>query len=95
MPTYMILADVNEEEFQNPQDLTTVWGDVAADVEEIGGELRESYAVMGGYDFVLILEVDDTEDALQVAVAAERYGVDTETMQLFPVEQFSQIVDDV
>ncbi|WP_123538553.1 GYD domain-containing protein [Halosimplex salinum] len=95
MPTYMTLADVHEQEFQNPQELATVWGDVAADIEEIGGELRHSYAVMGAHDFVLIYEVDDSADAMQVAIAAERYGMDTTSMQLFPIDRLSELVEDI
>lgn len=95
MPTYMILADVDEQEFQNPQELASIWGDIATDVEEVGGEMLESYAVMGGHDFVIIYDVDDAESAFQVAVAVERYGIDTTSMRLFPVDRLGEIVDDV
>lgn len=95
MPTYMTLADVHEQEFQNPQELATIWGDIATDIEEIGGELRESYAVMGAHDFVLIYEVDDADAAIQVAIAAERYGIDATSMQLFPVDRLSELVEDI
>lgn len=95
MATYMILADVHEQEFQNPQELVTVWGDVNDDIEAIGGELRESFAMMGNHDFVLIVDVEDDEQALQVAIAVERYGIDTTSMQLFPVDRLGEIVEDV
>lgn len=90
-----MLADVHEQEFQNPQELVTVWGDIATDIEEIGGELRDSYAVMGPHDFVLRYEVAGADAALQVAIAAERYGIDVTTMRLFPVDRLGEIVDDV
>lgn len=36
MSTYVALADVNESEFQNVQELAAIWGDVRADVEDLG-----------------------------------------------------------
>lgn len=95
MQTYAVLATVNEHEFQNAQELTAVWGDVRNDVESIGGDLVASYALLGSFDFLLLFEADDPEMALQIAIATERYGVDTHTMAAFPVEQLAEIVDDV
>lgn len=95
MPTYMILADVHEEQFQNPQELVSVWGDIRNDVAELGGDLRESYAAMGDHDFVILYDVADAESALQVALAVERYGIDATSMRLFPVDRLGDVVEDV
>lgn len=95
MQTYAVLADVHEREFQNPQELTTIWGEIRNDVERLDGELVESFALVGGYDFLLLFDADDPEAALQIAVAIERHGLDTHTMQAFPVDELADIVADV
>jgi uncharacterized protein with GYD domain len=94
MSTYTVLADVNEREFQNAQELVTIWGDIREDVERLGGELVDSYALVGGYDFLVTFEVDDEDAALQIAVAIERYGLDTETMRAVPIERMGELVED-
>ena len=95
MSTYTVLADVNEREFQNAQELVTIWGDIREDVERLGGELVDSYALVGGYDFLLTFEVDDEDAAMQIAIAIERHGLDTETMRAVPIERMGELVDDI
>ena len=95
MATYTVLADVNEKEFQNPQELVTIWGDVREDIERLGGELLDSYALVGGYDFQLTFEVADEDAAIQIAMAIERHGLDTETMRALPIDRLGELVDDV
>jgi len=95
MPTYTVLANANETQFQNPQELVSIWGDVREDIERLGGELRESYALVGAYDFQLTFEVEDEEAALQIAIAIEGHGLDTETMRAIPIERMGELVEDV
>jgi uncharacterized protein with GYD domain len=95
MTHYVVLADVNEQEFQNAQDFVTVWGNVRDDIREIGGELIDTYALLGGYDFLVTFDVPDEQLAMEIALAIERHGLDTETMQAMPVDRFGELVDDV
>jgi len=95
MVIYTVLADVNEDQFQNPQELVSIWGDIREDVRRLGGELRESYALVGTYDFQLTFEVEEEDAAIQIAIAIERHGLDTETMRAVPIERMSDIVDDI
>jgi len=95
MATYTILADVNESEFQNPQELVTIWGDIRKDIKEIGGELVSSYALIGGYDFQLTFEVNDEDAAVQIAMAVERHGLDTHTMRAVSIDRLGELVDDI
>jgi uncharacterized protein with GYD domain len=93
--TYNILADVNEQEFQNPQELVTVWADIRADIERLGGEVRDSYALVGSYDFQVTFEVEDEDAAIQISMAVERHGLDTETMRAMPIDRLGELIDDV
>jgi uncharacterized protein with GYD domain len=95
MATYTVLADVNEDEFQNPQELVTIWGAIREDIEKLGGQLVDSYALVGGYDFQLTFEVEDEDAAIQIAMAIERHGLDTETMRALPVERLGELIEDV
>ena len=91
MSTYTVLADVRSDEFQNAQELASIWGEIEADIEGLGGELGESYVVAGEYDFQLTFEAEDTE----TAIAIERHGLDTRTMPVVPVDRIGDIVEDV
>lgn len=95
MPTYVVLADVDGGEFQNPQELGTIWGEIESDVQDVGGNPGESYVLAGQYDLLLTYGAADTETALQVALAIERHGLDTRTMPALPIERLGDLVDDV
>lgn len=95
MPTYLAQIDVNEDEYQNPQELISIWGTIREDIEDLGGDILQTYAVLGGYDFHLAFEVESGEAAFQVSQAIERHGLDTNTMRTLPVERIGELVDDV
>ena len=95
MSTYICQVDVDEGAFQNPQELVSVWGDIRDDVEQRGGEIKDTYAVLGDYDFHIILEVPDEGRAFQVTQIIERHGLDTATMQALPLETVGELVADV
>ena len=95
MPTYTVLADVNEGQFQNVQELASIWGEIQGDIEERGGELLDAYAVLGEYDFQLTYRAPDEEAAMQIAFSIERHGLDTETHQVIDVDRLGELVDDI
>lgn len=95
MPTYVTLADVADQQFQNAQELATIWGNIRNDVDRLGGEVVDSYALLGEADFLVVVHVDDDDDALQIAMAMERYGLDTRTMRGIPVDRLGDLVDDI
>lgn len=94
MPTYLSQIDVNEDEYQNPQELVAVWGTIRQEVEDLGGEISTTYAVLGDYDFHIVFEVPDGETAFQVTQAIERHGLDTTTMRALALDQIGTLVDD-
>lgn len=95
MATYVVLATVDSTQFQNPQELVSIWGEIKNDVENLGGELLDSHALMGQYDFFLTYELPDDEAAIQVAIAIERYGLDTHSMRAISTDRLGELVDDV
>lgn len=95
MQTYLCQIDVNEEAIQNPQDLVSIWGDIDRDIDELGGELIDTYAVLGDYDFLVVFEVPEPATAFQVSQVIERHGLDTATSQALPLGRLGELIDDV
>lgn len=95
MPTYITRIDVNEEQFQNPQELVAVWRKINEDIEELGGEVLDTHAVLGDYDFHVRFTVDSGETAFQATQVIERHGLDTKTSEALPIDRVGEIVDDI
>ncbi|MBP1985848.1 GYD domain-containing protein [Halolamina salifodinae] len=95
MGTYMALVDVTDETVQNVQDLATVWGDLTGDIEALGGELLDAYAILGKHDYLVVFEAEGRDAAFQTSVSIERYGLDTQTMEIIPVDELGELVQDV
>lgn len=94
MPTYAALADIGVGEFQNAQELGSIWGDIRADLEDQGCELLDAYVLLGDRDVLMLLEAPSREAALQASIAAERYGIDMETMEAMNVDKLGEVAED-
>jgi uncharacterized protein with GYD domain len=95
MVTYTTLADVTDENLQNVQEWAKTWGNINHEIERFDGEVHEAYAVLGDHDFQFTYEAPDEEAAMKIAVAIERYGLDTQTHQLVDVERMGELTDDI
>ena len=95
MPTYVCEIDVNEGQIQNPQRLASLWGEVKEDIEQLGGSVLDTYTILGGYDFLMIFEVEGEDTAFQVSQVIEQHGLDTETMQALPIDRIGELVEDI
>lgn len=95
MPTYAAIADVETGQFQNAQELAAIWGDVRADLEAQDCVLQDAYVLLGERDVLLLFDAPDREAALQASIAAERYGIDMQTMEAMDVEKLGDVVEDL
>lgn len=95
MGTYMALVDVSDENVQNIQELASMWGNLNNDVEQFGGELIDAYAVLGEHDYLVIFEAEGRDGAFKTSVSIERYGLDTQTMEIIPVDEMGGLVEDI
>lgn len=93
MHTYASLVEVRKQ-FQNPQELTSIWGDIRSDLEEHDAVLKDTYAILGEYDFLVILSAPDRDAAYQAALALDRHGLDSQTMEIIPTDELAHVVDD-
>lgn len=94
MGKYIVLVRLDEY-VQNPQELVSFLGEIRTKLEEeFDTVVEHSYAVLGEIDFVLIFDAPNRDAAVQAALAIGSYGLDTQTMELIPIEDFSELVTD-
>jgi uncharacterized protein with GYD domain len=96
MPTWVALIEVTDAEFQNLQELTSIWGDLRLEVEETNPDIEivDTYALLGRYDFLLVFEAPDRDAVFELSLAVERQGLDMTTMEGVPIEHFAELVTD-
>ena len=95
MSTYTLLADINDQQFQSPQELGSIWGEIRDDVQRLGGEVVDSYVLLGDYDVQIVFTADDEDAVFQISMAIQRHGLNTKTMRSVPIERLGELVDDV
>ncbi|MSQ33837.1 MAG: GYD domain-containing protein [Dehalococcoidia bacterium] len=62
--------------------------------EEEGGKVLASYACLGRYDYLAILDCPDEKIALKILAKEASHGnVHYETMTAIPLDEFSSLVD--
>ncbi|WP_435151709.1 GYD domain-containing protein [Haladaptatus sp. DFWS20] len=94
MSKYASLVNI-EQNYQNVQELASIWGDVRTELEAHEATLEETYAILGEYDFLLIIDAKNRDSAYQASLCIERYGLDMQTMEIIPMEEFAGLVDDL
>jgi len=91
MATYVILSQVSPEAFRDPKDFKKLAATVVAKVEKDcpGVVFKASYATLGRFDFVDIVESDDPKQVEKAAMLIRAYGHSiTETLVATPWEEF-------
>lgn len=94
MQTWIALVEAADAEFQDLQELASLWGDINLELEEVDAEIQETYALLGRYDFLLVFAAPNRDAVFEVSLAAERHGLDMNTMEGVPIEHFGQLVNE-
>ena len=91
MPTYIILSRFSPEAFREPKEFR----ELAATVKEKiktecpGVTWKESFATLGRFDVVDVVEADDTKQIEKAAMIIRAYGHSTtETLVATPWKEF-------
>lgn len=92
---FAVKAQLDEVDVQNSQELASLWGTIRGEAEELGIDIHSIDAVIGEFDFLLIVEVPSGDDVVKLSVLMQRHGLDVKTMPLVPEEQFANLVVDV
>jgi uncharacterized protein with GYD domain len=91
MATYIILSRVSPDAFRDPKDFKRVADAVSAKMKSDcpGVTWKDSYAAMGRFDFVDIVEADDPKQVEKAAMIIRAYGHSTtETLPATPWKEF-------
>ncbi|MFW6149970.1 MAG: GYD domain-containing protein [Chloroflexota bacterium] len=91
MATYVILSRISPEAFRVPGEFKELATTVSAKIKEECPNVtwRESYATMGRFDVVDIVESDDPDAVERAAMIIRAYGHSTtETMPATPWKSF-------
>ena len=65
-------------------------------VEDLGGQIKGIYALLGEYDIVIILELPRMAEAMKASITLKRMtDISFFTAAAMPVEEFDQIVGEM
>ena len=91
MATYIIFSKLSAEGMSDPGELRQLAETVSKKIKEAcpGVQWKESYAVMGRFDVVDIVEADSPAEVEKAAMLIRAYGhASTETMHATPWKNF-------
>jgi len=67
--------------------------DAMALIKKYGGEFKSGYALLGDVDLVVIVNIPDTEHAMQVSAALTKLlGISFRTAPAISIEQFDKLM---
>jgi len=89
MPTFILLSTLSatgvEALKRNPSRLQ----EVNAQIEALGAEIREQWAVLGPYDFITVVEAPDALTVARIAVEiGARGSTRIQSLSAIPVPEF-------
>lgn len=89
MATYVILSRFSPEAFRDPKDFKKLAEDVSSKIKSLNVRWKASYATLGRFDVVDIVEADDPKQIEQAALIIRAYGHSTtETLVATPWKEF-------
>jgi uncharacterized protein with GYD domain len=94
MPTYVLLSTLSAQGVQtlksNPERLR----EVNHDVEELGARVLHQWAVLGGFDFVNVVEAPDAGTIAKVSVAlGARGSTKIQTLVALTIDEFLAAIE--
>jgi len=95
MATYIILSRVSPQAFSNPEEFKQLAAKVSERIKSDcpGVTWKDSYATMGRFDVIDIVEADDQEQVEKAAMIIRGYGhSSTETLLATPWKEFLNIL---
>ncbi|KXB09136.1 GYD domain superfamily [candidate division MSBL1 archaeon SCGC-AAA833F18] len=88
MPTYVVLSRLTSEGRKTIKTNPDRIKEVNKELEEMGAEIVDQYAVFGRYDFVNILKVSDIQTMAKISVEmGSRGSVQLETLRALKIDE--------
>lgn len=93
MATYIMLSTLTDEGRKTLKERPERLQEVNREIEAMGAKVTQQYAVLGGYDFINILEAPDNETVARISVELGSRGtVVLTTLPALPVDTFTQML---
>ncbi len=89
MAIYVMLSTLTDEGCntlkRNPERIK----EVNSEVQAMGGRIISQYALLGGFDFITLLEAEDNETAAKISInLCSRGTVKIQTLPAFEIDGF-------
>ena len=93
MPTYITLANYTDQGIRNVKESPGRLDAGQALIKELGGEMKQVYLTMGGYDLVFITEMPSDEAVAKLSLKIGSLGnVRTTTLKAFPEPELRALI---
>ena len=93
MTTYIMLINWTEQGIRDVSESPNRLDAARAQLEEMGGQLKQVFLTMGEYDLVAICEAPDDAVAARFALLTGMQGnVRTRTLKAFPESTYREII---
>lgn len=93
MPAYISLINDTDQGIRNIKDSPKRPDPAKKALKDLGGELKDFYVTMGGYDIVVIAEAPSDEAIAKFLLASGSLGnVRTTTLNAFPEAEHRKII---
>jgi uncharacterized protein with GYD domain len=91
MTTYFLFGKYTHD--STKQISTKRTSEAVGEIGKNGGKLHAGYALLGGYDLVLIVDFPSTEQAMKTSIAlAKLLGISFSTSPAVSMEEFDKLV---
>ena len=93
MPIFVALGTMTDEGIKNLESMTARHKQAVERAEQRGAKILASYALLGQYDYLVVLEAPDTKTAAYVLTKEAQGGnVRYQTMEALPMEDFTSLI---
>ncbi|MEJ2089110.1 MAG: GYD domain-containing protein [Gammaproteobacteria bacterium] len=93
MSTYIMLSTLTDEGRRTFKERPERMDEVNKEIESMGARVRSQYAVLGGYDFVNVIEAPSNEVVSRISMELGSRGtVQVSTLPAMAVNEFVQMM---
>ena len=93
MPTYISLVNYTDQGIRNVKDSPKRLDAAKKMLKTMGGEIKDFYLTMGGYDIAIVAEAPSDDVITKFSLASGSLGnVRTTTLKAFPEAEYRKII---
>ncbi len=93
MPQYVVLSRLTQEGRKIPKERPERLKEVNQEIAKIKAEVMQRYALLGKYDFHVMLQAPDNDTVVKIMVELGSQGTsETATLAAIPIDEFLKMV---